>query len=337
MNVKHFLCTWTVAISAISVVAVLVLHFFILNAHNNESLGLNAACEKQELAQYGLTTRSCKKSVDLSLVLSGGVEKNAIPAISNPKFVAYERSTIPNNARGILININNTQRFYPYNILVLHEIINDNINDTYYAVTFCPLCDSGIVMNRRVADEILEFRVSGLLYQSNLLMYDTKTESLWSQARQKAVVGPYTDTKLDILPFQLLEFSEVKQNYPNGVVLSTDTGYYGEDSYQSTPYAGYLTNPDTLFPVSVRDNRFPAKELFYIIPFNQYSLAVQYSTLQQGSKTYTVKGKQITITRDNGEISATHNNTTYPGYFELWFSWVAHHQENGVVLNEQNE
>ena len=335
MRVQNSLLAWVGVISLLSIISILTLHFFVISASSVyiEESGLQDMCQQRELQQYGFETPTCQKNIDLNLVVSGGVSKNAIPAINNPQFVAYEQSTTPDNARGILININNAQRFYPYNILVLHEIINDNIGDTHYAVTFCPLCDSGIVMDRKIHNAILEFRVSGLLYQSNLLMYDTKTESLWSQARQKAIVGPYAGTKLDILPFQLLEFSEVKQKYPNGVVLSTDTGYYSEDSYQSTPYAGYLTNPDILFPVSVRDNRFPAKELFYIIPFNEKSVAVQYYALKQGSTIFSVENKELTITRENGEISAIHNNKVYPGYFELWFSWATHHQKDGVVLN----
>ena len=338
MDIKNSLLGWVCVISAISVSVILILHFFVLTTNAPspsyvDHKGLQDACQKRELAQYNLTTPTCQKSVELDLIVSGGVSKDAIPAISNPQFVAYQQSTMPDNARGILMNINNTQKFYPYNILVLHEIINDSIDDSYYAVTFCPLCDSGVVMDRTVHNEILEFRVSGLLYQSNLLMYDTETESLWSQARQKAIIGPYTGTKLDILSFQLLEFSEVKQKYPNGVILSTDTGHYDEAVYQSTPYAGYLDSPEILFSVSVRDNRFPAKELFYIIPFYDKSVAIQYYTLQSGSKTFTIEGKELTITRDNGEITATHNNKIYPGYFELWFSWATHHQEDGVVLN----
>ena len=336
MKTRYLLCKWFIYISILSVVSIVVLHFFVIDAppviRTDNGTALQDICAKRELARYGFTTLTCQKDIDLDLIVSGGPGKDGIPALYNPRFVSYEQSTMPDNARGILININNTQRFYPYNILVWHEIINDTIDNTHYAVTFCPLCDSGIVMNRKIYDKVLQFGVSGLLFQSNLLMYDTSTQSLWSQARQKAVLGPYTGTKLDILPFQLLTFREARRMYPNGVILSTNTGVYSEDRYQSTPYGGYLENPDTFFPVSVRDNRFPAKELMYVVPFNNRSVAMPYRALQQGTRTLQIGDKRLTITRTKDEIRATHNNTIYPGYFELWFSWATHHQRDGIVL-----
>ena len=297
MNIKNSLLFFCfVVVSIISAIVVLVLHFFIINNNTNTPLVTHTddgapqnVCQKQELVRYGLTTPTCQKNIDLNLVLRGA-GKDSIPAIHSPKFVPYEQSTMPDNARGIFIDIDGVQRFYPYNILVWHEIVNDNINDTHYAVTFCPLCETGIVMNRTIHNQVLVFGVSGLLYESNLLMYDTHTESLWSQARQKAVIGPYTGTDLEILPFQLLRFSEVKQRYPDGVILSTNTGY--NRNYLSTPYGGYLDNPDTLFPISISDRRFPAKELFYVVPFYETSVAFPYHQLATGSSVFTVDGKR---------------------------------------------
>lgn len=281
--------------------------------------------------KHNLATNSCKTSIDLDLVLSGGPGKDGIPAINNPEFEPYDQSEMPENARGILIDIDDVQRFYPYNILVWHEIINDSINDTHFAITFCPLCDSGIVMNRSVGNEILQFGVSGLLYQSNLLMYDTKTESLWSQVRREAVIGQYQDTKLDILPFQLLTFDNVRKNYPQGKILSTQTGFSRD--YQMAPYTGYLDSEETYFPISVQDQRFPAKELMYVTPFNGASVALPYHRLEKNSQhSINVDGKTLTIEKKNNEMQAISEDKKYPGYFELWFSWAVHNQEDGLVL-----
>ena len=144
---------------------------------------------KQDFLQYGLQTNTRQASIDIDLVLSGGPGKDGIPALTKPAFVSIAESNENDSFRGILVTMGGEQRFYPYSILVWHEIVNDSIGDQHFSVTFCPLCGTGIVYNREFDDTVLEFKVSGLLYESNLLMYDTATESLWSQSLGKAVVG----------------------------------------------------------------------------------------------------------------------------------------------------
>src|SRR3989344_4868604 len=172
-------------IAGVAFLAALLLYSFLRNKNSAPSKSLP-----------GLNTDTGKSSIDQSKIVSGGPGKDGIPAISNPKFVDIGDEELSDSTSGILINLNKQTRFYPFNILVWHEIVNDSIEGSYIAVTFCPLCGSAIVFDRRVGDEILEFGVSGLLYESNLLMYDKKTESLWSQVLGEAVVGSYTGTKL---------------------------------------------------------------------------------------------------------------------------------------------
>ncbi len=302
-----------------------------INQETKQQTQHTATCEERALSQYGLETNTCKISVPFDKILSGGPPKDGIPAINNPQFIPYNQSNASDTTRGILININNKQRFYPYNILAYHEIVNDKIDDTHYSVTFCPLCDAGIVFDRTVNDEVLQFGVSGLLYESNLLMYDTKTESLWSQAGNRAVAGDYTGTQLNILPFQLLSFKEVKEKYSQGVILSEDTGFNRD--YNRTPYSGYLENELLYFPISVNDQRFPTKELMYVIPFNDKSITFPYKQFKEGTQMFNVSNKEIKIQRLGNEIYTTSNGENYPGYFELWFSWAIHHQNNGIVLS----
>lgn len=147
-------------------------------------------------------TNTDKKSIDLSLLLSGGPGKDVIPAINNPKFVPLTKTKLKDDVLGIYVSFEGEARFYPYNILTWHEIVNDKIGHTHFAITFCPLCGSAIVYNRNIKGEILRLGVSGLLYESNLVMYDDKTESFWSQVRGEAIVGDYTGTKLEVLSMQ---------------------------------------------------------------------------------------------------------------------------------------
>lgn len=284
----------------------------------------------------GLNTDTNKKSIDLDKVLSGGPGKDGIPAINNPTFVSTREARVQgeeNNFRGILVSFDGESKFYPYSILVWHEIVNDNIGDNHFVVTFCPLCGTGIVFNREVENEVLEFGVSGLLYESNLLMYDTKTESLWSQSIGRAVVGEFTDTKLEVLPLQLITFKEVRDEYPNAKVLSRETGY--ERSYGLYPYGDYEESAGLLFPVSVSDTRFFSKEIMYVVQVNNQYIALQHSTIKNGENTFLADDIELSVKRDGNQIFVSVDGEILPGYYEMWFSFATHHQEDGVVATRR--
>ena len=273
--------------------------------------------------RFGLKTDTSHYSIDLESILSGGPGKDGIPSIDKPKFVSADTVT-PSGDRGVLLRVGRDVRYYPYRILVWHEIVNDVVGGVPVAVTFCPLCDSAIVFNRRVGRSVLEFGVSGLLFESNLLMYDRTTESLWSQARGEAVVGSYLGTELELVAFQVLEDTEAFEKYPDARVLSEQTGFLRD--YDRYPYGDYLDNPDILFPVSVRDQRYPAKELLYVVPVHGVSSAFVYDGIPQG----TCRTDELVLERDGGEVVAYHDGAVQPGYFELWFSWVIHNPD-GVI------
>ena len=157
--------------------------------------------KEQVFLRDGLTTDTSKTAIALEDILDWGPGKDGIPPIDAPAFLIQEQvgeqmSYLSNEALGIVIVWVSEQRFYPYAIMNWHEIVNDELDGTPLAVTFCPLCGSAIVFDRRVDDEVLRMGVSGKLFESNLLMYDDMTESLWSQARGKGVVGDFVDIKL---------------------------------------------------------------------------------------------------------------------------------------------
>lgn len=280
-----------------------------------------------------LTTDTSIHSIQLEKVLSGGPGKDGIPALVAPKFTSIKEAGawLPDSAEGILVTIDTTSRFYPYNILVWHEIVNDTIGDTPVLITFCPLCRSAIVFDPRVDGTREYFGVSGSLYESNLLMYDVTTQSLWSQILGEAVVGSKTGATLTLLPFQTLSFSDVKQHYPKAEILSTETGFTRD--YTHGPYGDYNTNDELYFPVSVNDTRFPAKELMYVVNYDDTSVAFKREDLlEAGTATLQVGANTLTVQVADGEIEVTdQHGTVIPGYTALWFSWATHHQTNGLV------
>jgi hypothetical protein len=278
----------------------------------------------------GLDTDTSKTSIDLDLILSGGPGKDGIPALSNPKFTSVESAELKDGAFGVLVNVGGEKRYYPYNILVWHEIANDSIGKHSFAVTFCPLCGSAIVIDRNVGGEILDFGVSGYLYESNLLMYDRQTESLWSQAKTEAVVGDYLGTKLQVLDMQLISFAELKEKHGTAKVLSRDTGYNRDYSFY--PYGNYEISDNLYFPVSVSDNRFPSKEVMYAFSLDDQYISFPQKDLQEGkTEIFKLNGHNITAQRDGDEIVVVNNGQKLPGYYEMWFSWATHHQSDGIV------
>jgi hypothetical protein len=277
----------------------------------------------------GFKTNLNKRSIDLNLILDGGPGKDGIPAINNPKFISVSEAKTKDDVLGVLVDIKGKKRYYPYNILVWHEIVNDSFNGMDIVVTFCPLCGSAIVFNAHLEGERLQFGVSGKLYESNMLMYDKKTESLWSQSRGEGVVGDYTDIKLDLVHMQLIPFSELKAKYPETKILSEKTGYARD--YSLYPYGDYESTDRLYFPVSVQDTRFQAKEIMYVFNLYDKSVAFPADKLGETRVEKAIKGKAVAVERQGGEINVYVDGKILPGYYEMWFSWATHHQKNGIV------
>ncbi|MFC2163708.1 DUF3179 domain-containing protein [Acidobacteriota bacterium] len=312
-----------------------LLHMSLVAAHfavgeNSFSIGQQTHITPDIMRRFrGFKTNLRKHSINLNLVRDGGPGKDEIPPIHNPQFVSIDVAMTKIREMGVFVDIKGERRFYPYNILVWHEIVNDSIQGEYLAVTFCPLCGSAIVFDRKVGGQILRFGVSGKLYESNLLMYDDQTESLWSQSMGEAVVGDYTGSKLQLVRMQWLSFDEVKSKYPDTVVLSENTGYLRD--YTRQPYLGYEKSEDLYFSVRIQDKRFFAKEMMYVFKVEGQSVAFPVRHLSEAKETKTIKGKSVTAERVGGEINVIVEGKLVPGYYEMWFSWATQHQKEGFV------
>lgn len=284
----------------------------------------------------GLKTNTAIRSIPLDEVLGGGPGKDGIPAILNPKFISINAAKkIEDGDRfGVSVTVGDTSRFYPYSILVWHEIVNDEINNQPFIVTFCPLCGSAITFDPRVDGEVRTFGVSGKLWESNLLMYDHKNENLWSQIIGEVVVGDDTGKKLEIFPSQLIMFDAFVSAHPNGEVLSRDTGH--NRNYGFYPYGNYDNSESLYFPVSVQDNRLFAKELMFIVNVGDFSGAFKRSDLlEAGSASLQIEDTTVTVKVDGEELKATdQNGNKVAGYIAMWFSWAAHHQDNSFVWSK---
>ena len=161
-----------------------------------------------------------QKSVDLNEIRSGGPGKDGIPAIDNPQFLPLKK-IIEDKYYGaqepvISLVLNGDARAYPLQILLWHEIVNDVVGGVPVTVTYCPLCNSAIVFDRRVAGRVLDFGVSGNLRKSDMIMYDRQTESWWQQFLGEGIVGQMTGTKLKMLPARVEAFGRFAARAPGG-------------------------------------------------------------------------------------------------------------------------
>ena len=286
-----------------------------------------------------MATDGVKHSVSLNEIIGGGPPKDGIPSIDNPKFVSLSEAGkfLDDKEPGISLEMDGAKRFYPFQILVWHEIVNDTINGKRVLVTYCPLCLSGIVFDPVVNGERVEFGTSGKLWNSNLVMYDRKTESLWSQILGEAIVGDMTGTKLTVLPSDMVRFGDFKKQYPQGTVLSRDTGatrFYGQD-----PYGDYYTTPGTYFPVDNKDDRLGDKDFVLGIVVNGKAKAYWPEAIKKlGELEDRFENKTI-VARYEKEIDAVRLfEKKSDGVLErispfgaFWFSWVASHPKTELL------
>ncbi len=179
-----------------------------------------------------------RTSIDFSEILSGGPPKDGIPSIDKPVFAQQsEVSDLADTEPVITVAIDGEARAYPLRVMIWHEIVNDEMAGTPISVTYCPLCNSAVVFDRRIAGKILDFGTTGKLRKSDLVMYDRQTESWWQQFTGEAIVGELNGTTLKTIPARLESYALFRERHPKGRVLVPNDP--GMRAYGRNPYAGY--------------------------------------------------------------------------------------------------
>jgi len=188
-------------------------------------------------------TDFAKSAVDLGEILSTRVRKDGIPSIDEPKFVsAHGAVGIGPQEPVVALTVAGDMRAYPLRVLTWHEIVNDVVGGVPVAVTYCPLCNSAVVFDRRVGDRVLEFGVTGKLRFSDLVMYDRQTESWWQQFLGEAIVGELTGTRLEMLPVRVESFERFKARAAAAGALAAKLQVPNQPRirrYGDNPYVGY--------------------------------------------------------------------------------------------------
>ncbi len=304
-----------------------------LNQHTNQE---QVASIPSHLVKLFPNTPWTNANPDISLALSGGPTRDGIPALDNPKFIQLNQVNYSDAVQAIVLNDGDTVKVYPYNILTWHEIVNDTVDGVPVSITFCPLCGSAITFRREDAyGNELTFGVSGSLLESNMIMFDRETESLWQQSTGETLAGSLHEYTLFLHPMQLLTMGDIRNIYPQALILSENTGH-GRD-YKRNPYAGYETNNTFAFQPSTLDETLPPKEIVVVFRTNEGTpIAIPWSALREkgiviesiAEETFTFSVNEI-----NELTIADSRGQEYPFYFEMWFSFAIQHGESAARIS----
>ena len=248
--------------------------------------------------------------------------KDRIPAIDEPAFIdGSEADAWLDDAEPVLaVEIDGEARAYPVQILMWHEIVNDEVAGVPVAVTYCPLCNTGIVFERTLEVEtesetrLLDFGTTGRLRFSNLIMYDRQTETWWQQASGKAIAGTLTGEELTFVPSSMIAWGDFKSEHPDGEVLSQETGYNRD--YGQNPYVGY-DDPESepfLYQGPETPGELPQVARVLGIELGGESVAFPYDVLQDVRVVNdVVGGEPIVVFWQPGTASALDSSSVAQG------------------------
>ena len=300
---------------------------------------LLALAPAQSTAQTLLGFDLSEANIPVKEIRRGGPPPDGIPSIDDPKFTPVsEVDYLEPEDTVIAFEKDGVARAYPFRILIWHEIVNDAVAGQPIAVVYCPLCGTAMVFDRRYGDKTLEFGVSGLLYNSDVLMFDRQTSSLWSQLGLKSVAGKFVGTGLKWLPSEQTTWAAWKTEHPDGEVLNTNTGH--RRNYRDLPYASYFASRGTLFPYERNSDELKPKEWVAGIRVGGIAKAYPIDAMPPdqwvddriGDTAIRVRYSQASERFE----AETASGASIPVVHAYWFAWQAFYSEAELYKNNHS-
>jgi len=261
--------------------------------------------------------------------------KGEIPAITKPIYSTFSEISkcTHDHEDVVIVTLNNDTYVYPKRILSQHLVINTKINKIPILISYSNLSGSYKVYNRSYKNEPLTFGVSGKIYKNNDLLYDYKTESLWSQLDGIAKIGSLTDAKLKEIPFQITTFGYAQENYPNAKVLSYQTGFI--KSYNIVDYGDFSKHNQILQTITTYDDSLDIKEKVLTFKLDDDIYAIPKSAiLNNSSKTIKQNGQIMTIYNENNTFYMLDSNLNkLQIWHSLWYSWYDFYPTTKLINN----
>lgn len=261
----------------------------------------------------GWNTDWSKRTIDLDELVPGlgaSDPRDVIPPLDDPVFetVAQASEWLDDREPVALLQLDDEARAYPLRILTWHEIVNDEVSGTPVAVTYCPLCNSAVGFNRTVDGQVLRFGTSGLLRNSDLVMWDRQTESLWQQISGQGIVGKLTGVQLEFIPVSIVSWADFASGFPEGKVLSRETGF--GRAYGSNPYVGYDSSSSPFLFSGEPDERYPAMERVVSVVTAETRKAYPFSVIStERAVNDRVSGEPVLVVWGAGDTASALDGT----------------------------
>jgi len=181
------------------------------------------SCSKENEDVNSSNTTTNGWLVDIEDIIHLDAEKDPIASIDSPEFINLASSTLSDYDMVLAYSHNDKVHVYPMSVMEAHEIVNDSIDDNFFAITHCPLTGSSIAWNRIVNGEPTSFGVSGKLYRENLIPYDRKSESNWSQMLSLCINGNNIGELAQTNNLLKTRFGTIKRSFPNALILNHES------------------------------------------------------------------------------------------------------------------
>jgi hypothetical protein len=284
-----------------------------------------------------------RATVPLSEIRSGGPPKDGIPAIDKPRFeLAAQYRGLDPQEPVIGFEVGADARAYPLRVLMWHEIVNDVVGGIPVAVTYCPLCNTSIVFDRRLDGRVLDFGTTGKLRHSDLVMYDRQTQSWWQQYGGEAIVGALAGKSLNVLPSRLESIDNFRRRWPNGQVLVPSDPAVRD--YGANPYAGYdRSATPLLFQGGLPKGVEPMMRVVAVgkqawtLPLLRRQRVIEHDGIMlrwtAGQRSALDAGR-VDHGRDVGNVVVTKGGRDVPHVTTFAFAFFAFHRD-GVLHTEQ--
>ncbi len=296
-------------------------------------LGCNQTPDNQLLPQKeeDLQTEFSIAKIDVPKdTFTYNISKNYIPAVDTPKFSNFEQMGKCLKDTDILLMATDGKavKLYPHQILFQHLAVNDTIGATPVVVTYCGFCNSYAVYQSVNNSETLKFGVSGYFYKNNDMLFDRKTESLWTQFTGESLVGSLTGAKLKRYPFELLTFKQAKSLYPDAQIMSFDTGFRRD--YLTDPFSEFATSADLISPVFNSSEKLRDKQLVVGFEFQDKYYAFTPDTMPEILE---AGNDKITFTKTDAVITATLalTNAKIQLYQAYWYVWYDFYPQTALI------
>ncbi len=272
----------------------------------------------------------------------GGPDRDGIQALNYPEFVDQKVADyLSSDDRVLGVEWRGVAKAYPIGLMNRHEIVNDILGDLLVAITYCPLCGSGLTFQSPIQDsKPFNFGVSGLLYNSDVLLFDRQTESLWSQIMMKAVNGPLKGAELSAVPTANTTWGEWKERHPETQVVELTRLAW--NNYKVDPYGDYESDSALMFPVAESDKRYHRKAPVIGIVLDGLAKAYPFVELEHEEIPLRDEiGDQTILVHYDKEINAARITTDLGvelvGSTMYWFAWYAFHPDTEVFQSDKVE